>query len=166
MVGDAVIDVEWLNDRSEFQQNFVHGLRNPHGLQLQFELDGDRIVTVWTPDDRHAGFPGFAHGGLVGAVLDDAMGRFAALHRRFLVTARLEVRYRDGAPLHEPLRVEGWAARMQRRALHAQGRALLADGSVVAEATGTYLPLPAALERRMLQAWPGFAEYLEQASPG
>lgn len=160
------MDPEWLNDRSEFQQNFVHGLRNRHGLQLQFALEGQRIFTVWTPDDRHAGFPGFAHGGLVGAVLDDAMGRFAALHRRFLVTARLEVRYRDGAPLHVPLRVEGWAARMQRRALHAQGRALLPDGGVVAEATGTYLPLPAALERQMLQAWPGFAEYLEQASPG
>ena len=158
-----MIDAEWLNDRSEFQQNFVHGLRNRHGLQLQFELDGERIFTMWTPDERHAGFPGFAHGGLVAAVLDDAMGRWAALQRRFLVTARLEVRYRDGAPLGVPLRIEGWATRHQRRALHAEGRALLPDGSTVAEATGTYLPLPAALQQRMLDAWPGFAEYLEQA---
>ena len=156
-------DAAWLNDRSEFQQNFVHGLRNRHGLQLQFELDGERIFTMWTPDERHAGFPGFAHGGLVAAVLDDAMGRWAALHRRFLVTARLEVRYRDGASLGVPLRIEGWATRHQRRALHAEGRALLPDGSTVAEATGTYLPLPAALQQRMLDAWPGFAEYLEQA---
>lgn len=158
-----MIDASWLNDRSEFQQNFVHGLRNRHGLQLQFELDGERIFTMWTPEDRHAGFPGFAHGGLVAAVLDDAMGRWAALHRRFLVTARLEVRYRDAAPLGVPLRVEGWATRHQRRALHAEGRALLPDGTTVAEATGTYLPLPAALQQRMLDAWPGFAEYLEQA---
>jgi len=164
MIGE--LDVEWLNDRSEFQQNFVHGMRNRHGLQLQFELDGDRIFTTWTPDARHAGFPGFAHGGLVAAILDDAMGRWAALHRRFLVTARLEVRYRDGAPLHVPLRVEAWATRMQRRALQAQGRVVVPDGSMVAEATGTYLPLPAALERRMLEAWPGFRTYLEQASPG
>ena len=158
-----MIDAEWLNDRSEYQQNFVHGLRNRHGLQLQFQLDRERIFTVWTPDERHAGFPGFAHGGLVAAVLDDAMGRWAALRRRFLVTARLEVRYRDGAPLGVPLRIEGWATRHQRRALHAEGRALLPDGSTVAEATGTYLPLPAALQQRMLDAWPGFAEYLEQA---
>lgn len=157
------MDAEWLNDRSEYQQNFVHGLRNPHGLQLQFELDGDRIFTMWTPEERHAGFPGFAHGGLVAAALDDAMGRWAALHRRFLVTARLEVRYRDAAPLGVPLRVEGWATRHQRRALHAEGRALLPDGSTIAEATGTYLPLPAALQQRMVDAWPGFAEYLEQA---
>ncbi|MBV8528730.1 MAG: PaaI family thioesterase [Candidatus Dormibacteraeota bacterium] len=157
------MDAAWLNDRSEYQQNFVHGLRNPHGLRLQFELDGDRIFTMWTPEERHAGFPGFAHGGLVAAALDDAMGRWAALHRRFLVTARLEVRYRDAAPLGVPLRVEGWATRHQRRALHAQGRALLPDGSTIAEATGTYLPLPPALQQRMVDAWPGFAEYLEQA---
>lgn len=161
-----MIDAAWLNDRSEFQQNFVHGLRNRHGLRLQFELDGDRIFTMWTPDSLHAGFPGFAHGGLVSAVLDDTMGRWAALHRRFLVTARLEVRYRDGAPLHVPLRFEGWATRMQRRAMHAQGRALLPDGAVIAEATGTYLPVPHGLERRMLDAWPGFRTYLDQASSG
>lgn len=160
------MDPAWLNDSSEFQQNFVHGLRNQHGLQLQFELDGDRIFTVWTPDDRHAGFPGFAHGGLVAAVLDDAMARWAALHRRFLVTARLEVRYHDGVPLHTPLRVEGWAVRMQRRAMRGQARALLADGSVVAEASGTYMPLSAALQQRMVEAWPGFTPYLEQASSG
>lgn len=161
-----MIDPAWLNDRSEFQQNFVHGLRNQHGLQLQFELDGERIFTMWTADSRHAGFPGFAHGGLIAAVLDDAMGRWAALHHRFLVTARLEVRYRDGAPLHVPLRIEGWATRILRRALHAQGRVLLPDGTVVADATGTYLPLPPALQRRMLEAWPGFEKYLEQSSPG
>ena len=160
------MDPAWLNDTSEFQRNFVHGLRNPHGLQLQFEIDGDRIFTVWTPGDRDAGFPGFAHGGLVAAVLDDAMARWAALHRRFLVTARLDVRYHDGVPLHAPLRVEGWAVRMQRRAMRGQARALLAGGSVVAEASGTYMPLSAALQQRMVEAWPGFTPYLEQASSG
>ncbi|MGH7687911.1 MAG: PaaI family thioesterase [Candidatus Dormibacteria bacterium] len=160
MIGE--LDVEWLNDRSEFQQNFVHGLRNQYGLQLQFEVDGDRIVTTWTAEDRHVGFPGFVHGGLVASVLDDTMGRWAALHRRFVVTAKLEVRYRDGAPLHVPLRAEGWALRMARRALLAEGRMVLPDGRVVAEAKGTYMPLSPALEERMLDAWPGFREYLEQ----
>ena len=161
-----MIDAEWLNDRSEFQQNFVHGLRNPHGLQLQFEVEDERIFTVWTADERHVGFPGFVHGGLIAAALDDVMGRWAALHRRFLVTARIEIRYRDAAPLHVPLRIEGWASRMLRRSLHAEGRVLLPDGGVVAEATGTYLPLPRALQARMVDAWPGFQTWLEQASTG
>ena len=153
-------DKSWLNDRSEYQQNFVHGLRNPVGLHLQYELDGDRMVTTWNAGERHAGFPGFVHGGLIAAVLDDAMGRGAALAHRWVVTGRLEVRYRNGAPLGVPLRVEGWTARMLRRAMHAEGRVLMPDGTEVAHATGTYLPLPPELERRMVDAWPGFADYL------
>ena len=161
-----MIDPAWLNDRSEFQQNFVHGLRNASGLQLQYHLEGGRIVTTWTADDRHAGFPGVVHGGLIAAVLDDVMGRWAALHHRFLVTARLAVRYRDAAPLGVPLRVEGWSTRLLRRALHAEGRVLTPDGGSVAEATGTYLPLPQQLRRRMVAAWPGFDEYLEPEPAG
>ncbi|MDB5063757.1 MAG: hypothetical protein JWM18_191, partial [Chloroflexi bacterium] len=32
------LDDAWLNDRTEFQRNFVHGLRNPHGLHIQYRL--------------------------------------------------------------------------------------------------------------------------------
>lgn len=161
-----MIDPEWLNDRSEYQQNFVHGLRNPAGLQLQYRLEAERIVTTWTADERHAGFPGVVHGGLIAAVLDDVMGRWAALHHRFLVTARLRVRYRGAAPLGVPLRIEGWSTRLLRRALHTEGRVLTPDGRDVAEATGTYLPMPEALRRHMVAAWPGFHEYLEPEVAG
>ena len=52
VVTDDAIDPAWLNDRSAFQLNFVHGLRNPAGLHLQYELDGDRVFTDWTPGTR------------------------------------------------------------------------------------------------------------------
>jgi acyl-coenzyme A thioesterase PaaI-like protein len=159
-VTGADIDPSWLNDRSAFQRNFVHGLRNPAGLHLQYELDGDRVCTAWMPGTDHVGFPGFAHGGLVSAVLDDAMGRCSALHRHWVVTARLEVRFRQPAPVGTVLRVEGWITRLLRRALHTEGRVLLPGGAVVAEATGLYLPLSEALQQQMIDAWPGFEEYL------
>lgn len=159
-----MIHPDWINDRSEYQQNYVHGLRNAHGLQLQFELEGEVVVTTWSPSEHQVGFPGFVHGGLVSAVLDDTMGRVAALYRRFMVTARLEVRFRSGAELGVPLRVEGWRTRLLRRALHAEGRITAPDDRVVAEATGTYLPLSRDLEQRMVAAWPGFAEWLEASA--
>jgi acyl-coenzyme A thioesterase PaaI-like protein len=159
-VSDAPIDPAWLNDRSAFQLNFIHGLRNPSGFHLQYELDGDLVFTQWTPDADHVGFPGFAHGGLVSAILDDAMGRGSALHHMWVVTARLEVRFRRPAPIGTPLRFEGWITRLLRRALHTEGRVLLPDGAVVADAAGTYLPLPKALQQQMVDAWPGFEEFL------
>jgi acyl-coenzyme A thioesterase PaaI-like protein len=154
------LDPAWLNDRSEFQLNFIHGLRNPAGLRLQYRLEDDRVVTDYIADERHMGFPGFAHGGLVVAILDDAMGRCAALLRRWVVTGRLETRFRAGAAVGEPLRIEAWMTRVTARAVHAESRVLLPDGTVVAEATGTYLPITRDMQAKMVAAWPGFEAYL------
>ncbi|GAC1573760.1 MAG: hypothetical protein NVS3B18_07270 [Candidatus Dormibacteria bacterium] len=158
--GENGFDTGWLNDRSDYQRNFVHGLRNPHGLHLQYTLEGDRVTTVWSPTEEHMGFPGVVHGGLVVAVLDDVMGRVPALHHRWVVTARLDARFRSAASVAVPLRFEGWVTSDRRRAIHAAGRAVLADGTPVAEATGVYLPVSPAMRRQMIAAWPGMANFL------
>lgn len=164
------IDDSWLNDESEFAVNWVSGRSSVHGLRLWYRLehDGERgpmVVTDWTPGEDHVGFPGVTHGGLIAAVLDDIMGRNAVLRRRWVVTARMEVRYRSAAPLGEPLRFEAWATRHRRTSMHAEARALLGDGTVVAESGGTFLPLTPELERQMLKRWPGFAEFLGKEMP-
>ena len=159
------IDASWLNDRSEFAVNWVSGARSGSGLRLEYRLEHDQgrgplVVTDWTPGEEHVGFPGVTHGGLIAAVLDDVMGRNAVLRRRWVVTARMEVRYRSAAPLGETLRFEAWATRHRRMSMHAEARALLPDGTVVAESSGTFLPLTPELERQMVKRWPGFAEFL------
>ncbi|HSP64607.1 MAG TPA: PaaI family thioesterase [Candidatus Deferrimicrobium sp.] len=156
---DDTLDPEWLNDHSQYQLNFVHGLRNAKGLHLQYHLSGNRVVTTWVPGEDRAGFPGVVHGGLIAAVLDDVMGRCSVLHRRWVVTGRMETRFRNVAPIGEALLVEGWTTRFSRRVMHAASCMSLQDGTVVAEATGTYLPVPDSLLTRMVGAWPGFAEY-------
>jgi acyl-coenzyme A thioesterase PaaI-like protein len=168
------LDDAWLNDRSEFQKNFVHGLRNPAGLHIRYRLDlleGEpdavsglplhRVHGEWTPDpELHIGFPGVVHGGLVSAVLDDVMGRSTLLLRRWTVTGRLEVRYRGPAPAATPLHIEGWMTGLRRRVVTAEARLLVPDGTVVADARGTYLPLTRELEQLMVEHWPEFAAYL------
>jgi acyl-coenzyme A thioesterase PaaI-like protein len=171
---EPFLDEVGLNDRSEYQLNYVHGLRNPVGLHVQYQLEraaerggrpaadpvGRKVVGEWTADERHMGFPGVAHCGLVVAILDDVMGRCAALRHRWVVSGRLDTRFRAAAPIGVPLRVEGWITRYLRRQVSARAHMLLADGTVVAEADGTYLPIGPALEQQMLEQWPGFAEYL------
>jgi acyl-coenzyme A thioesterase PaaI-like protein len=139
----------------------VHGLRNPVGLHLQYHLAGEWVVTEWTPDENHVGFPGFAHGGLVGAVLDDAMGRCTAMLHRWVMTARQSLRFRNGAPIGAALRVEARMTRIQRRMITAEGRMLLPDGDVVAESDATFLPVPDHLMEQMVASWPGFSEFVE-----
>jgi acyl-coenzyme A thioesterase PaaI-like protein len=153
-------DASWLNDSTEYQLNFIHGLRNPTGLHLQYRLEGGHVVTTWTPTDDHAGFPGLVHGGLIAAVLDDVMGRCSVLERRWVVTGRMETRYREGAPIGARLRVEGWSTRFTRRVMQAEALMTLETGAVIAEASGTYLPVPRQMLARMVDSWPGFAEYV------
>jgi acyl-coenzyme A thioesterase PaaI-like protein len=159
--GDDTLDQAWLNDHSEYQRNFVHGMRNTSGLHLQYHLAGDRVVTTWVAGEEHAGFPGVVHGGLIAAVLDDVMGRCSVLRHRWVVTGRMETRFRQVAPLGAALRIEGWTTRFTRRVMRAESRMSLADGTVVAEASGTYLPVPGPLVDRMVEAWPGFADYAD-----
>ena len=54
---------------------------------------------------HHQGGPGIAHGGIVGAALDEACGLLAPWHRFPAVTARIAIRYRRPAPINRPLQV-------------------------------------------------------------
>src|SRR5712691_4628140 len=89
-----------LNDTSSYQRCFVCGHRNPYGLHLFFRLDQNTIVADFQPREEHQGFPGVIHGGIVAAVLDEALGRTALLgsHPEWTLTGRLEVRYRRLCP--------------------------------------------------------------------
>jgi len=78
------------------------------------------------------------------------------------VTGRLETRFRAAAPVGVPLRIESWLTRWQRRSVTGYARILLPDGGVVAEATGTYLPIPPELLAQMVGAWPGFAAFVDR----
>ncbi len=159
---EPALDPQWLNDRSEFQQSFVHGLRNPIGLHIQYELHGREVWGEWTPDAQHVGFPGVVHGGLIAAVLDDVMGRYAALLHVWAVTARLDVQYREPLLVGTRVRIVGSTERIDRRRYHASAYIESGEGIRHAKAGGVYLTLSRELMKSTVSAWPGFAEYLPE----
>jgi uncharacterized protein (TIGR00369 family) len=122
---------------------FVCGTQNPHGLGVSFFDDGTKVWTELTPAEHHQGWPGVLHGGIVSALLDETIGRVAFLHDRWVQTAKLTVRFLRPAPLGQLLRAEGELVRDSRRLLEMRGELrVAATGERVAEATGTFIPLP------------------------
>ncbi len=121
---------------------FVCSPSNPIGLRVRFALDGRRVVGEFVPTDLHVGFAGLVHGGILAAVLDDAVAWLAYYQGEETVTGRLAIRFRQPARPGERLRVE--AEEIGRRGRLRQGRAVLRtdDGTVVAEAEATMLPAP------------------------
>jgi len=74
---------------------FGCGPENPRGLRLEFHRDGDAVVSHASLGLEYAGYRDFIHGGVIAAILDEAMG-WALLHirGRYGVTRSLTVDYR------------------------------------------------------------------------
>ncbi|TME57073.1 MAG: PaaI family thioesterase [Chloroflexi bacterium] len=99
------------------------------------------------------------HGGILATMLDETMGRTGALRREWLVTGKLDIRYRRPAPIDQPLRVWGEIARERDGAIDAIGAVELTDGTVLAEARGVFLRLPDELVTATVAQYPEFINY-------
>jgi len=135
------------------QMCFVCGLENPIGLKMAFYEDEEgHVVAKFTPGDEHQGFPGIVHGGIVTSLLDEVLGRVAIAAERWVVTGRLNIRFRRPVPVGETLTIVGEVVNWKKRTLEAHGEIRLADGQVGAEATGTFIEIPAEKVERMEEA--------------
>lgn len=152
-----------LNDRSAYQGCFACGVRNDVGLKLVFRQEGDEIVTEYTPEPHFQGFPGVLHGGILATLLDEALSRTATVEGRWMMTGKLEIRFRSAAPIGRPLRVSARTLSSRARMLQAAGEIRLADepATVIATAEGTFLPLPQEYQREAVEQHPELADFFD-----
>jgi uncharacterized protein (TIGR00369 family) len=125
---------------------FVCGRRNERGLHMTFYDDGrQRVWSDYVVSEAYQGYPGVVHGGVIAAMLDEVVGRVALIgdHHHFMMSARLEVKYRQPAPIGTLLHVEGRVVRLRGRLGKAVGEVRLPDGTVAAEAELTLADVPA-----------------------
>jgi len=119
---------------------FACGKANPIGLKLTFrEMEDGRYVSIFTPGPEHQSYEGALHGGIIGTVLDEVMGRVHCKRGLKVVTARMETRYRHPTPVGQALTVSGWQVKTRGKLIEMAGSVALPDGTVTAEATATML---------------------------
>jgi len=112
-----------LNDTTDYQLCFACGQHNPFGLQMVFRQEDESVVSDFRPQEEHQGFPGIIHGGIVAAVLDEALNRTTMLtnHPTWSMTGRLEIRYRRYVPYGPLLRARARPGKLRGRLLQATG---------------------------------------------
>ena len=159
------IPSDWLNDGTDYQRCFVCGADNPVGLHLHYWQEGNQIVTSFTADERHQGFPGVLHGGLISTILDETMGRTALFTRTWVMTGRLEVRFRQPAPTHQKITFRAWLTRARRSAFESVGEARLDDGTLLSDARGLFLRVPDEVREHAAEAHPELGDYFNKALP-
>ena len=128
------------------QMCFVCGVANIAGLKIRFHNMGDHVEAEVVFTDNYQGFPGITHGGIVSTVLDETMGRVGLLKpdsTRLFLTAKMEIKYRHSVPLNTPIRLRGYLTKDRGRVILARAEAVLPDGTVAVESTGTMMEFPA-----------------------
>jgi acyl-coenzyme A thioesterase PaaI-like protein len=134
---------------------FGCGPANPQGLHLIFTTNttdpNDIIATCHFQLDRmHEGPPGYIHGGIVAALLDEAMSKLNRPLNVLAMTRHMEIDYLKPVPLYQPLVL---VARHLSRATNSDGspgRKLFhqaeiqhPDGTVLARSKGLFISIDA-----------------------
>ena len=118
---------------------FACGEKNPIGLHLTFDFDGEKISAKKILSKEFQGYDGTAHGGILSTMLDETMCKFisAKYHERAL-TGRLEVRYKFPTPIEQELKISAWEENQRRNIITMKSTVETADGTVTAEATAKF----------------------------
>jgi acyl-coenzyme A thioesterase PaaI-like protein len=85
---------------------------HPFGFRLRFEVDGDAVVTRFTPTAQHQGPLGLMHGGLVSTVADEtAAWAVLATTGKFGFTTGFEARLLRGVRVGQEALARGQVTR-------------------------------------------------------
>lgn len=120
---------------------FICGKGNPKGLSLSFHETLNGVSAEFILKREYQGYKGIIHGGLIAAILDEAMIKAANLKGFNAITAQIIVRFRNPLSVGEKARVIGKVIRESRRLIVAEA-VINKDDVIIAEADGKlYIPV-------------------------
>jgi len=118
---------------------FGCGQNNPIGLKLDFKWDSRTARAEFTPDGFHQGWPGIVHGGIIAAMLDEAMGQAILFSGLNCVTAQMQVNYKQPILTGDKLVITGSISKNNRRLVEAEAKVSLPDSTVMAEGSAIFV---------------------------
>lgn len=116
--------------------------RNPKGLRLVFsEREGEVVAPLCVGADYES-FPGVIHGGIIGAILDEVMGRAVlCAHHRLSLTVALRIRFAQVMETGKAYLARAAVVSGDGSVVKVHGQIESARNSLVAVAEGTFVLL-------------------------
>jgi len=129
---------------------FGCGPANPQGLHLVFTTNTADPANITTTaeiqlDRMHEGPPGHIHGGIVAALLDEAMSKLNRPLNVLAMTRHMEIDYLRPVPLYQPLVLTSRHLSREGRKLFHQAEIQHPNGNVLARAKGLFIVIDAKL---------------------
>ena len=120
---------------------FGCGGDNSGGMKLTFEQDNTnrKIVGRFVLGERYQGGGGFAHGGIIATLLDEAMGKVCRFREARSVTAELTVEYLKPVSIAQEIIVEGRETEQKGRNLFMAGEIRNEAGEILARGRARFV---------------------------
>lgn len=113
---------------------FACSQENPIGLKLRPVHDGEKVTAEFTAGKFHQGWNDVVHGGILYTLLDEVTAYAMLCHGiEFGVTAKSEIRFKQVAPLNEPIQASAWVTKLTKRLVEAKGVLTLKDNTVIVD---------------------------------
>jgi acyl-coenzyme A thioesterase PaaI-like protein len=106
---------------------------------LRFRIEGTTATCETSLPAVYQGWRGIAHGGIVMALIDEAMAYAAGAVGWKGVTAEVTTRFRHPVPLETPLRLVGRVMWERRNVVGVEAEILGTDGTVLASGEGKFV---------------------------
>ena len=119
---------------------------NPSGLQMEFYVDGDDLVSIWNPKDHFQSWQNVLHGGIQSVLLDEVCGWVVAHKLKASgVTAKMETRFRKPVAINQEfIELRARMREQKRNIAIVDGEIRSAEGEILAECSCTYFTFDAA----------------------
>ncbi|MDH4268687.1 MAG: HAD-IA family hydrolase [Dehalococcoidia bacterium] len=113
---------------------FACSQENPIGLKLKPVQDGEKVTAEFTAGKFHQGWDNVVHGGILYSLLDEVTAYAMLCHGIELgVTAKSEIRFKQLAPINQPIQASAWVTKLTKRLVEAKGVLSLKDNTVIAD---------------------------------
>jgi beta-phosphoglucomutase len=113
---------------------FACSQENPIGLKLKPVQDGERVIAEFTAGKFHQGWGNAVHGGILYTLLDEVTAYAMLCHGIELgVTAKSEIRFKQPAPINQPIQASAWVTKLTKRLVEVKGVVSLKDNTVIAD---------------------------------
>ena len=122
---------------------YVCGPDNGQGMRLKFSVDEkDAVVRgAFNLAGRYQGPPTYAHGGIIAALVDEAMGKLSRLEGVVALTAELAVEYLRPVPLGRKIVVEARPTHQNGRNYWRECTIRDAQGKLLARSKGRFVKI-------------------------
>jgi acyl-coenzyme A thioesterase PaaI-like protein len=123
--------------------NYGSGLENEFGLAIDIKFDEDTktVYGEFIPDKKFEGEEGELHGGVMAAILQEAMARINQFMGINAQNGELTIRYLQTAKIKEPLHIRGWFLKKSKKTIENRAELENEMGKIVARAKGKFVEI-------------------------